>query len=140
MREVSIRLEMHLDKFNRQLLRQRINYRSCSSIARVSNNFHCCQLLSIDVAKQVINVGRPMIQHTQRTSLASISKPVNCNQIPDNMQTGITTDRPGPTANQLHTIIIHGVMAGSHHNAAIKAIMLRSEVYFLCTALTDMTD
>jgi len=83
-----------------------------------------------DIAGLVINPG-------QVAALLRGGEMAAFRQCLDLRQAIVTTDRAGALTHKLDTVVVDGIVAGGHHQAAVEATVKGGEVDFLCAALAD---
>ncbi len=126
--EVAIRRVVNFDELDRhaQCFKTGFNgvhYRACRAVTGIEHQLHRFQIGGIDVTQQVVNVGITGSNALVAATFCLINhrEVIGFRQALHVAQTGITADGPCPFPHQLHAVVIHRIMAGSHFNTAINA-------------------
>ena len=133
--EVAIRRIVNFDELDRHPQRLKtgfngVNHRTCRTVAGVEHQLHRFQAAGIDVTQQVVDVGIAGSNTLVVATFCHINRRevVGFRQALHVAQTGITADGPRPFPHQLHTVVIHRIMAGGHFNTAVNAKVEGGEV------------
>ncbi len=117
---------------------ERVDHQPGAAVARIHHDLQRLQRRGINVAEQVLYIRRTQIQRAH----AGQALRRHCGrcrgvgfQLP---QSGIAGDGDGTAANQLHAVVVHRVVAGGHHDAAVDAGLECREIDFLGAAQAEV--
>ena len=119
---------MHFDQAHRHIQRfeagfQRVNHRACRAVTGVHHQLQRRQVLHINVAQQMVDIGVTQVDFLVATARGIIDRweVVGFRQALYVAQAGIAADGARAFPHQLHAVVVHRVMAGGHFNTAIDA-------------------
>jgi hypothetical protein len=134
----AIGLMVNLDKLKGQMGLQQINNQSRPAIAGIDHDLQGSKGGEIQVAEQVGDIVRLIFIDSHLPLAGNRRKIIPLGQFTDGIQTTVAADGSGPLPNQLHAIVISGIMTGGDHNAAVHLPVKGSEVDLFGTAQADI--
>ncbi|KAG0940006.1 hypothetical protein G6F31_015220 [Rhizopus arrhizus] len=137
--EAAVGLMLDADEFEGQVRGQCVDHQAGTTVASVGDDLQRLQAGDIDVAEQVLDVGR-FVGILADRAVTVAQRRVGGREVADVEQAGIAADRLGLFAHQLHAVVIHRIVAGSNHDAAGSLAVERLEVHFLGAAQADVDD
>ena len=142
-REIAIRFVVNLDELDRHPKRFEMRFDGVNDVARrpiagIDHQFEWLELCRCDVAEQVIDVRLEDGLPSDRATLGRLREVGFLCQLLDVLEAGIAADRLRATADELHAVVVHRVVAGGHFDAAIDVEMEGCEVDFFCTDHADV--
>ena len=137
--EVSVRLVVHFDKFERQVLFQFINHQAGAAVAGVADDGHGLEGAGVDVAQQVVCVGGHHFQGFVPALLRRIKERF-AHAVPDVVQAVIGADGPGLGADHFHAVVVFRVVAGGDHDAAVHAVVAGGKVHLFGATQADVVN
>ncbi|CFZ36521.1 Uncharacterised protein [Salmonella enterica subsp. enterica serovar Typhi] len=144
-REGAVRGVVDFDELHRRAQRLQarfngVNDRPRRAVAGVKHQLQRGEIVNTDVAEQVVDVG---VAHAD-LSVAAARGVVDRREVArfrqalNVAQTGVAAYRAGALAHQLHTVVVHRVMAGGHFNTAVHAEVEGGEVNLFGAGHTDI--
>ena len=131
---------MDLDELKRQKWCKGVDDHARTAIACIRDDLERAQRVGIEIAQQVLDIGRPMFQRDQRGADVGQGRAVFRRPGFDGFKARVSTNRLRAGADELHAVVADRVMAGRHHDSAVHFEMERGEINLFGAAEPDVVD
>ena len=137
-REVAVRLVVHLDELERQVRLDQVQRRARGAVARVDHDLEVGQRRQVDEAQQLADI---VVSHVDLAVFArrvgnlpfvALGNPANV------LEARVAADGPGLLAHHLEAVVVGRVVAGRNHDAAVGAELAGAVIDHLGAADADV--
>ena len=134
---MAVWLVVHFHEFKGQVLFEFIDHQAGAAVTGVADNGQRAERTGIDIPQEMVHVGAHHLKWFVATLLRCITEWLQ-HPVANLVQTVIGADRPGFRADHFHAVVIFGIVAGSHHNAAVHLVMAGGKIHLLGAAQADI--
>jgi hypothetical protein len=136
--KAAVGLMVDLDELAGEMRLQGVDDRAGAAVAGIDHHLQGFQGGAVDVAEQVRDVVAAGVEGGDNAGAGRSREHAAGRQIPDGLQTAVAADRLRSLPHQLHAVVIHGIMAGRHHDAAVHPLGKGGEIDLLRPAQADI--
>ena len=136
-RKPAVRLTAQANKLKRQPPFQHIKNCTCHAIESMNHYPHRPHFASIHIAKDMLRILRQDVagMYIATSCICAVRFSQRCSAQPLQLfQPGVTGNRHCSLPYHLEAVVLTGIVAGSHHNAAVQLQMCHGKVHHLRTA------
>ena len=139
-RERAVRLVVHLDELERQVLLELVDDQTRAAVAGMHDDLQRLELRAVDVRQQVLDVLRHDVDGEAFADARRLGENALLRDAADVLQAVVAADRTRAFAHELHAVVVRRIVAGGDHDAAVHLARERREVDDFGAAEADVVD
>ena len=118
-REAAVGIPVQAHEVERQVLGEPVDNRPCTAVPRVDHNLEWGEGACVDVGEQSVHIGLFRVQRFPRPSGCALRPGRARHRVADLGESRVVANRLRLLPDQLHPVVIRGIVACCHDHAAV---------------------